>query len=318
MRLKSILIISIINIVSISSLIYFVISINDINERVSKTNVAATSTVNEVSLPKDEIPKKQERDDPPIVEVENVVSSVQYPSLSVCFQNKCTKVSSETVRWFLESEDSMQTRVSGYTNSTLIPYFQKHFYNTATAKNTKGSFTYFVSDQRPNLKSIETFILNNLSNELNGEDTLTIKLATIDGPSTDGTYAKKYIEIDNSRQRLYAWIDGKVDRVINLSGPKDGFQVYGVFPIVDKGIEPIAPGGLYMPYWMAFHYAPLQNSWYGLHALIWWYDADNNKVYEPLTNIGIRRSAGCIRMLLDEAKYLYEIYERQDFILIHE
>ena len=117
---------------------------------------------------------------------------------------------------------------------------------------------------------------------------------------------------------LFVWMNGEVVKTILLSGPKYGFQVYGVFPIVDKGIEPEAPGGKYMPYWMAFYYAKGQDSWYGLHSLIWWYGEDGNKVYETINNIGRRESAGCIRMLLDDAKYLYENFKIGDYILIHE
>ena len=73
-----------------------------------------------------------------------------------------------------------------------------------------------------------------------------------------------------------------------------------------------------MPYWMGFYNSRWQNSWYGLHALIWWYDGEGNKVYESVGNIGLRKSAGCIRMLLEDAKYLYYIFERGDLVLIHE
>ena len=73
-----------------------------------------------------------------------------------------------------------------------------------------------------------------------------------------------------------------------------------------------------MPYWMAFYYSPKQNTYWGLHALIWWYDENGRKVYEPTSNIGVRRSGGCIRMLVEDAKFLYEIYEKGDPILIHE
>lgn len=88
--------------------------------------------------------------------------------------------------------------------------------------------------------------------------------------------------------------------------------------MVDKGIEPIAPGGKYMPYWMAFYYSKKQDSWYGLHGLIWMKRDDGTRWIEPETNIGLRKSAGCIRMVVADAKYLYENFEKGDFILIHE
>jgi len=197
---------------------------------------------------------------------------------------------------------------------SVIPFVEKLYGGKSMQRSSKGSFIYWKEDNIPDLSNIFTDVYNAFKS---GENT-QILIYTKDLPATDGRYSNKYIEIDNSKQKLYVWIDGKVVKEILLSGPKVGYEVYGVFPIIDKGVSPMAPTGRYMPYWMAFYYSKRQDSWYGLHALIWWYDENGKKVYEPTSNIGVRRSGGCIRMLYDDSKYLYEIFNKGDHILIHE
>ena len=231
--------------------------------------------------------------------------------VSVCDRTSCVWISNEkVVKDGIPDENGIYQEVL----DQVIPHFEDKYGGKSVAKNRAGSFIYWKEDLIPDFSNIFEEVYNAF---LNGENT-SVDIHIKDLPGTDGKYADRYIEVDDSKQKLYAWVDGVVVKEINLSAAKEGFQVFGVFPIVDKGIAPIAPGDRYMPYWMAFYYSPKQNSWYGLHALIWWYDEDGKKVFEPETNIGIRRSMGCIRMLIDDAKFLYEIYEKGDPILIHE
>lgn len=234
-------------------------------------------------------------------------------SISVCdsTSKSCVWISSEgLVEDRVVDENAIYQKVL----DSVIPHFEKYYGGKTFAKNRGGDFIYWKEDVIPDFSNIFKDVLTAFES---GKDT-QILIQTKDLPGTDGRYSNKYIEIDNSKQKLYVWIDGKVEKEILLSGPKVGYEVYGVFPIIDKGISPIAPTGRYMPYWMAFYYSPKQDSWYGLHALVWWYDEDGRKIYEPNTNIGVRRSGGCIRMLYDDSKYLYEIFEKGDHILIHE
>ena len=231
--------------------------------------------------------------------------------VSVCDRTSCVWISNEkVVKDGIPDENGIYQEVL----DQVIHHFEDKYGGKSVAKNRAGSFIYWKEDLIPDFSNIFEEVYNAF---LNGENT-SVDIHIKDLPGTDGKYADRYIEVDDSKQKLYAWVDGVVVKEINLSAAKEGFQVFGVFPIVDKGIAPIAPGDRYMPYWMAFYYSPKQNSWYGLHALIWWYDEDGKKVFEPETNIGIRRSMGCIRMLIDDAKFLYEIYEKGDPILIHE
>lgn len=232
-------------------------------------------------------------------------------TVSVCAQSNCVWIpSTGLVSEGYIDENGIYQKVL----DIVLPFFEEKYGGKGIAKNRAGSFIYWNEDLIPNLTDIYSKVYEAFKQE---KDT-KVEILIEDLPSTDGMYSNRYIEIDNSKQKLYAWVDGKVQKEILLSAAKDGYEVYGVFPIVDKGVAPISPSGSYMPYWMAFYYSPKQDSWYGLHSLIWWYDDSGKKVYEPNSNIGIRRSRGCIRMVLEDAKYLYDIYQKGDPILIHE
>lgn len=234
-------------------------------------------------------------------------------SLIICCDNNCITISKEAYSSFTENGEINEILLHKYFESEISPFFQNNSGERMTVSNSSGSFETWRDDLRPDISTLEIGILEAMNNN---QSILTIEKKDL--PGTDGNFASKYIEIDNSKQKLFVWINEKLEKEILLSGPVYGFQVYGVFPIIDKGIEPIAPGGKRMPYWMAFYHSAKQDSWYGLHALIWWYDESGKRIYESLSNIGSRQSAGCIRMLLADAKYLYENFEKDDLILIHE
>ncbi len=232
-------------------------------------------------------------------------------SVSVCNMGDCVYIQSPSVM-----KDGVLDKGLVYQEvlDRVLPFFEKNYGGKALSSNNNGSFLYWKSDVRPDLSNVFDEVYRSFES---GQDT-NYEIPVKDLPSTDGKYAEKYIEIDNTKQKLYVWKNGVVEKEILLSGPKEGYEVYGVFPIVDKGISPKAPTGDYMPYWMAFYRSTSQDSWYGLHGLIWWYDANGKVVYEPETNIGVRKSGGCIRMVEADAKYLYENFDKGDPILIHE
>jgi hypothetical protein len=232
-------------------------------------------------------------------------------TVSVCHIDDCVYISSDTVMKDGKVDKGM---VYQEVLENVISYFERGYGGKGVATSRNGEFIYWNEDERPDLSNIYDEVYTSFLSGMNTNVEIDIK----ELPGTDGRYATKYIEIDNSRQKLFVWENGEVIKEILLSGPKEGYAVYGVYPIVDKGVNPQAPTGSYMPYWMAFYYSPNQESWYGLHGLIWWYDENGRAVYEPTSNIGIRRSGGCIRMIEEDAKYLYENFEKGDPILIHE
>ena len=248
-------------------------------------------------------------------DVGKVVVGDKVYSLSICLKDLCRNLFNDDFRSLIIGEELDKYNFEKYIENNVQPYFESKYGQKVVVKNSKGEFLARVEDEVINYDSLFDKVN---SAYLAGINNIKIELDYKITAGTDGKYADKYIEIDNSQQRLYAWEEGDIIKEIALSGPVYGYQVYGVFPIVDKGREPIAPGGKYMPYWMAFYYSKKQDSWYGLHALIWGYNEDGTKWYEPARNIGTRQSAGCIRMMFDDAKWLYENFEKGDLILIHE
>jgi len=256
--------------------------------------------------------KRSSNIQPEVLGTQDVVEErLEEFTVPICNQGKCMWLSSESV--VLEGivdRNAVYQRVL----TQVIPYFEQNYGGKTAVQNRAGSFVYWKEDYIPNLSNI----FDDVYRAFVSKEDDYVEVSIEDLPGTDGRYAPRYIEVDNSKQKLYVWVNGVVQKEILLSGPKVGYEVYGVFPIVDKGEAPIAPTGDYMPYWMAFYYSPKQEAWYGLHGLIWWYDDDGNKEYEPESNIGVRRSGGCIRMLVEDAKYIYDIFEKGDLVLIHE
>ena len=244
--------------------------------------------------------------------------TLRYPSIDVCYKEDCYYVLPEIIESLYKDDNLNSSDLYMYLLENVVPYFEKLSGGKKLFENSKGSFYAWKENSIIDLSNIYKGVEGLLLNRDIDNYELRYDLYKQEHPGTDGKYSNRYIEVDNSKQKLYAWYDGEVIKVINLSAAQDGFEVYGVFPIIDKGIQPMAPSDHYMPYWMAFYYSPWQHSWYGLHGLVWWYDDSGNKVFENTDYIGVRRSKGCIRMLKDDAKYLYDRYEKGDHILIHE
>lgn len=241
----------------------------------------------------------------------------EYSSIQICIKEVCKEIPSDVVKKFV-TEKLTKEEMTLYILENISTYFENLYGGKSRVKNINGEFISWNKDIVPDSSHLYENIFTLLKDVKDGRIPGKYEIPLKDIAGTDGKYAKKYIEVDNSKQKLYVWEDAVVTKEIFLSGPKYGFQVYGVFPIVDKGLAPIAPGGKYMPYWMAFYHSLRQDSWYGLHGLIWWYGEDGKKVAESLENIGKRKSAGCIRMLKEDAKFLYEKFEKGDLVLIHE
>ncbi len=258
--------------------------------------------------------------DEEIVNVETSESVLEEKKLSnldflrFCYNDICKEVSSSVFEsWFVDGRLDRDV-VQDYIDTEVRGYFQPFYDVKKVVKNRKGEFYSRVYDNVPNYSTLYDQLFSKFTN---GVRDITVVISSMVYAGTDGEFAQKYIEVDSSQQKLYVWNTRSIEKVIDLSGPRYDSEVHGVFTVVDKGLEPIAPGNKYMPYWLAFYYEPTKEAWYGLHGLIWMYRADGSKWIEPTSNIGVRISGGCIRMVVEDAKYLYERFERGDYILIH-
>lgn len=141
-------------------------------------------------------------------------------------------------------------------------------------------------------------------------------------PNTDGQVASQYVEIDGTCQLLFYWQDGKVEKIFRISGAFLKHNPVGVYRIQNKNKKRwSSTAQKWMPYWMGFVYSHKQEAWFGIHALVYWYEGyhktGTKKIYEPASNIGQPKSTGCIRLLKKDTKYLYNRLEKGDIVVIH-
>jgi lipoprotein-anchoring transpeptidase ErfK/SrfK len=163
---------------------------------------------------------------------------------------------------------------------------------------------------------------NGVSDQGNIENLTTIpnrvEITYKEVAGTNGEFASRYIEIDHSQQRMYVWEEGEVIHEWEVSGVLDEYAVFGVFEVGEKSTQ--AWSSLvdkWMPFWMAYYYDPIQQTWFGLHGLVWWEDSLGVH-YESEESIGYKKSGGCIRTTVDNAEVLYNWADRGTPILIHE
>ncbi len=130
---------------------------------------------------------------------------------------------------------------------------------------------------------------------------------------TNGEYSNsKYIELDHSAQKIYAWEGGKLYRSWYASGFFDEFAVFGVFDVKNKALNAWSPiAKKWMPYWMAYYYDNKQQAWFGIHELVYWFDENGNR-------LGYKKSGGCVRLDRGEMIELYEWAEVGTPFLIYE
>jgi lipoprotein-anchoring transpeptidase ErfK/SrfK len=146
----------------------------------------------------------------------------------------------------------------------------------------------------------------------------TIFVENVEIPGTDGSYAEKYIEIDDSQQHLYAWEGGELAADYEVSGFFDEYAVYGVFSIKNKSLNAWSPiAEKWMPFWMAYYFDPKQQAWFGIHELVYWTDKDGVYHEESSDSIGNKKSGGCIRLDRGKAEVLYDWVDVGIPVLIH-
>jgi lipoprotein-anchoring transpeptidase ErfK/SrfK len=153
--------------------------------------------------------------------------------------------------------------------------------------------------------------------------TITIQAPLKSGePSTDGTFASKYIEVDGSRQLMFLWENGKF-RSFSVSGALQGYNPVGIHKVMNKSkLAWSSTASKWMPYWMAFMYDPSQQTMLGIHSLVYWFPGYQTTgeyvIREPESNVGTPRSTGCIRLKESEAKMVYDWASVGDWVVIHE
>ncbi len=142
-------------------------------------------------------------------------------------------------------------------------------------------------------------------------------------PNTDGSVAKKYVEIDYSRQLLFLWQDGKYS-MFKISGPANTNYALGVFKVYSK--SRLAWSGAYrawMPYWLGYTKDRNTRLGVGIHALTYScpgkvkYCSPRHRIYEPVSELGVPLSDGCVRLKMQDASKVFSAINIGDIIIVH-
>lgn len=131
-----------------------------------------------------------------------------------------------------------------------------------------------------------------------------------DGPSSEGSLAMRYLEVDLSQQKMYFFINNSLYREYRISTGVDYPTPLGEFHILNKA--PKAFSGIYgvwMPYWMGFTYAKGVGAYLGIHEIAYAIDERGRSVYPHGYYIGDKKTGGCIAMEPKDAPEIYNLSE---------
>lgn len=147
-----------------------------------------------------------------------------------------------------------------------------------------------------------------LNHRFEFDNVTPVVLGIDDGPSTDGTLADRYIEVDISQQKMYFFLNGSVYRQFRVSTGYDYPTPPGNFHILNKA--PKAFSGIYnvwMEYWMGFSYANDIGAYLGIHEIAYGVDDKGKHVYRLGNYIGEPKTGGCIALRPGESKEIYDL-----------
>jgi len=161
-------------------------------------------------------------------------------------------------------------------------------------------------------------IIYALKKRYEGTSIESVTIHTDTGPNTDGKKANKYIEIDISQQKLFAFENGMLVYTYRVSTGKDYPTPIGEFSIQNKnGLAYSQIYNVWMPYWMGFTYSAEINASFGIHELPYYYSGEN-KIHRPNKFIGAPNTGGCVALDIGDAKSVYEFADIGTPVIIYQ
>lgn len=176
-------------------------------------------------------------------------------------------------------------RLIAYVESQLSPKQKEYFNPEATYLNTRRAINArFLGEPSP------------------------IVLGIDDGPSSDGTLAEKYLEVDLSQQKMYFFINKSLHKEYRISTGVDYPTPTGEFYILNKAPKAFSEiYNVWMPYWMAFTYANKVEAYLGIHEIAYAIDEKGKPFYKYGYYIGDKKTGGCIAMEPKDAPEVYNL-----------
>ena len=140
-----------------------------------------------------------------------------------------------------------------------------------------------------------------------GEPPYTAVILPLEGESgTNGTYADKYLEINKSQQRMYAWENGKLVKTYIVGTGLTWETPAGDFQILRKEGTAISyTGNWFMPYYMPIGTVN-GGYFFGFHEIPFKKDASGNITSRDVNTMGSPATGGCIQLYREDSLELYE------------
>jgi lipoprotein-anchoring transpeptidase ErfK/SrfK len=154
---------------------------------------------------------------------------------------------------------------------------------------------------------IKSDLVSAINRRYDGADVRSVTIPAGGGPKTLGNLAAKYIEVDISEQRMYAFEGGNLKKTYEVSTGLYYPTPTGQFQILNKAANAYSEiFHVFMPWWMAFGYSQELNAYFGFHELPYWLTDDGKKIQRPRERIGTPSTGGCIAFDIGEAKEVYD------------
>ncbi|MCL5411220.1 MAG: L,D-transpeptidase [Patescibacteria group bacterium] len=138
------------------------------------------------------------------------------------------------------------------------------------------------------------------------------------GPSTDGSLAKKYLEVNKSKQRMYRFEDGKLIKTYIVSTGLTWETPTGTFKIRAKqGLSISYFNNWWMPYYMPVGKVNGDYN-FGFHEIPYQLGPNGQiKSRDPMT-MGSPATGGCIQLDFGDAKEIYDWADIGMPVVIHD
>ncbi len=157
-------------------------------------------------------------------------------------------------------------------------------------------------DRSIDLEKVKTSLLSLLKERFAGQEQNSVTASMTFSPNTDGSVARKYIEVDISQQRMYRFENGKIIAEHVVSTGLYYPTPTGKFKILNKAKNAFSDiYNVWMPYWMAIYFDPKVKAYIGIHELPYWYSGGGIQ-RRPREFLGTPRTGGCISLDMGTAK----------------
>lgn len=145
-----------------------------------------------------------------------------------------------------------------------------------------------------------------ISLRLEGQEVNAVSTVPGAGPTTNGTLAEKYIEIDIAQAKMYLFKNGKVVKSYPVSTGLDYPTPTGKFEIINKvGLGYSAIYQNWLPWWMGFSYSKELNAYFGIHEQPYRLTSDGKIVSASPQAIGTPSTGGCVALAPGAAREVY-------------